>query len=74
MLFRVVRPMKRSGSRFAYFVQRIPANIRDKVTGERLAIPLGDGVTRSECRLEGEGRDSRPQYVADPCWPITTAQ
>jgi hypothetical protein len=36
--------MKRDGSRFAYFVQRIPADIRGKVAGERLASPLGDGV------------------------------
>jgi hypothetical protein len=38
MLFRVVRPMKRSGSRFRYFVQRIPADIKAAVAGERLAI------------------------------------
>lgn len=44
MLFRVVRPMKREGSRAAYFVQRIPADIRAKVVGRRLAIPVGDGV------------------------------
>lgn len=44
MLFRVVRPMKRSGSRCIYFVQRIPADVRIALTGERLAIPLGDGV------------------------------
>ena len=42
MLFRVVRPMKRKNSRSAYFVQRIPADIKHKVIGQRLAIPVGD--------------------------------
>jgi hypothetical protein len=44
MLFRVVRPMKRKSSRSAYFVQRIPADLRAKVVGQKLAIPVGDGV------------------------------
>ncbi len=44
MLFRVVRPMKRKNSRAAYFVQRIPADVKAKVAGTRLAIPFGDGV------------------------------
>ncbi|SEH52325.1 hypothetical protein SAMN05216367_0894 [Tardiphaga sp. OK245] len=44
MLFRVVRPMKRKSSRSAYFVQRIPADIKGRVVGQRLAIPFGDSV------------------------------
>ncbi|WP_225128002.1 tyrosine-type recombinase/integrase [Bradyrhizobium sp. IC3123] len=51
MLFRVVRPMRRDGSRFPLFVQRIPADVRRKVVGFELAIPLGDSfvfVTLSE--------------------------
>ena len=43
--------MRRDGSRFPIFVQRIPADVRDKATGNPLAIPLGDGfvfVTLSE--------------------------
>lgn len=43
MLFRLVRPMKREGSRSSYFVQRIPADVRAKAVGLRLAIPLGAG-------------------------------
>ncbi|WP_247389256.1 MULTISPECIES: tyrosine-type recombinase/integrase [unclassified Bradyrhizobium] len=43
MLFRVVRPMSRDGSRFPSFVQRIPADVRAKVAGIELAIPLGGG-------------------------------
>jgi hypothetical protein len=35
--------MKRKTSRSAYFVQRIPADVKAKVAGQRLAIPLGDG-------------------------------
>jgi integrase len=41
MLFRVVRPMKRDGSRIPMFVQRIPADVMDRAVGTRLAIPLG---------------------------------
>jgi integrase len=44
MLFRVVRPMKRKSSRAAYFVQRIPSDLRAKIVGHKLAIPFGDGV------------------------------
>ena len=43
--------MRRDGSRFPLFVQRIPADVRDKAIGKPLAIPLGDGfvfVTPSE--------------------------
>jgi hypothetical protein len=36
--------MKRKNSRSAYFVQRIPAEIKSKVVGQRLAIPFGDSV------------------------------
>lgn len=42
MLFRVVRPMKRDGSRIPIFVQRIPADVMSRAVGTRLAIPLGD--------------------------------
>lgn len=45
MLFRVVRPMKRDGSRIPIFVQRIPADVMSRAVGTRLAIPLGDGFT-----------------------------
>ena len=44
MLFRVVRPMKRKSSRAAYFVQRIPVDVKARVVGRRLAIPFGGGV------------------------------
>ena len=42
MLFRLVRPMRPSGSRNRYYVQRIPADVRCKVVGLTLALPLGD--------------------------------
>ncbi|MXN66705.1 tyrosine-type recombinase/integrase [Stappia sp. GBMRC 2046] len=41
MLFRLVRPLKRSGSSFSYFQQRIPADLKDKVRGKSLALPVG---------------------------------
>ena len=44
MLFRVVRPMKQKSSRAAYFVQRIPVDVKARVVGRRLAIPFGGGV------------------------------
>ncbi|GAA0026831.1 hypothetical protein BROWWM01_09630 [Bradyrhizobium ottawaense] len=43
--------MRRDGSRFPLFVQRIPADVRRKAVGIKLAIPLGEGfvfVTPSE--------------------------
>ena len=41
MLFRLVRPMMRKGSRNWYFVQRIPADVKARAAGLQLAIPLG---------------------------------
>ena len=41
MLFRLVRPMKRDGSRMPIFVQRIPTDVMSRAVGTRLAIPLG---------------------------------
>src|ERR1700744_4359989 len=43
--------MRRDGSRFPLFVQRIPADVRDQAIGNPLAIPLGEKfvfVTPSE--------------------------
>ncbi len=38
------RPMKRPGSSIHQFVQRIPADVIDKVRGMTLTIPVGDTV------------------------------
>jgi hypothetical protein len=46
MLFRLVRPVKRSGSSIPYFVQRIPADVRASAVGRVLRIPLGDSTAR----------------------------
>ena len=46
MLFRLVRPMKRSGSSVPQFVQRIPADVRSRAIGRTLDIPLGSGGTQ----------------------------
>lgn len=43
--------MRRDGSRFPLFVQRIPLDVRSNIVGKALAIPLGDSfafVTPSE--------------------------
>lgn len=45
MLYRMVRPVQRKGTRNRQFVQRIPSDLRSKVGGLRLDIPLGDSVT-----------------------------
>jgi integrase len=46
MLFRLVRPVKRTGSRNRQFVRRIPSDVRSKATGLKLSIPVG-GQTQS---------------------------
>ncbi|MGC1778748.1 MAG: tyrosine-type recombinase/integrase [Xanthobacteraceae bacterium] len=42
MLFRLVRPVKRTGSRNPQFVRRIPSDVRSKAVGLKLSIPVGD--------------------------------
>ncbi|MFB9985077.1 hypothetical protein ACFSQQ_37275 [Mesorhizobium kowhaii] len=42
MLYRLVRPVKRTGSSKQQFVQRIPADLRDRMVGMKLAVPIGD--------------------------------
>ena len=42
MLFRLVRPVKRQGSRHHQFVRRIPSDVRSKAVGLKLAIPVGE--------------------------------
>jgi hypothetical protein len=44
MLYRVVRPMKREGSRFQLYVRRIPVDVRDQLVGRTLHFPLGEGT------------------------------
>ena len=50
MLFRVVRPVRRKGSRVPYFVQRIPADVKARAAGIKLTIPLGDSFHRVALR------------------------
>jgi integrase len=42
MLFRLVRPVKRFGSSMSYYQQRIPADVRARAIGRKLAIPIGE--------------------------------
>jgi len=42
MLFRLVRPVKRTGSRYRHFVRRIPSDVRSKAVGLKLSIPVGE--------------------------------
>jgi hypothetical protein len=47
MLFRLVRPVLRKGSRVPDFVQRIPADVRAVIRNPlRLAVPVGGGFHR----------------------------
>ena len=42
MLFRLVRPMKRAGSRNQYFIKRIPADLKSRDEDLRVYVPIGD--------------------------------
>jgi hypothetical protein len=42
MLFRLVRPVKRTGSRNRHFVRRIPSDVRSKAVGLKFSIPVGE--------------------------------
>jgi hypothetical protein len=44
MLYRMVRPLLRKGSRNRQFHQRIPTDVRSRIAGLRLDIPLGDST------------------------------
>src|SRR4029077_14993533 len=44
MLVRLVRPMRRKESFNAYFVQRIPADVKSTAAGTVLQVPVGDGL------------------------------
>ncbi len=42
MLFRLVRPVKRAGSRNQYFVKRIPSDLKSRGEDLHVYVPLGD--------------------------------
>lgn len=44
MLFRLVRPVKRKESRNAYYVRRIPTDVRAKANGLKLSVPVGEEI------------------------------
>ena len=46
MLLRLVRPVKRTGTSFNHFQQRIPADIRGRAVGMALDVPLGSRSVR----------------------------
>jgi hypothetical protein len=56
MLFRLVRPVRRSNSSMSEFVQRIPKDVRAQAVGLSLDVPLGyvdgDSVRRAYSRAE----------------------
>lgn len=41
MLFRLVRPVRRKGTRNHQFVRRIPRDVRDRAAGKTLHVPVG---------------------------------
>lgn len=41
MLFRLVQPVKRSGSSKGQFQKRIPGDLRDRIAGRKLVVPIG---------------------------------
>jgi hypothetical protein len=46
MLYRLVRPMQRKGSRNAYFQQHIPADVKQAAIGRRLEFQVGAETVR----------------------------
>src|SRR5450631_223098 len=42
MLYRLARPMRRSGTSMSYFQQRIPFDVKARASAVRLDIPVGD--------------------------------
>jgi hypothetical protein len=46
MLYRLVRPMQRKGSRNVYFVQRIPADVKEAAIGRQLEFLVGEETVR----------------------------
>lgn len=46
MRFRLVRPMVSKGSSIPQFTKRIPADIKPRLVGQTLLIPLGDSTVR----------------------------
>ena len=60
MLFRVVRPMKREGSRIPMFVQRIPADVMGRAVGRR----AGKGNTAAIAMVSANA-DQRARDLAE---------
>lgn len=71
--------MRRDGSRFPLFVQRIPAHVRRKAVGFEFAIPLGNTVVfmkpsegaqavRFSLRTTGPSEVKTRQALATPVW------
>lgn len=54
MLFRLVRPVIRSGSSYPYFVQRIPADVRACAVGRVLEIPIAGKTLRITIKPRAE--------------------
>lgn len=51
------RPMRRSGTSFHQFIQRIPADIKSKVRGTTLVVPVGAETIR--IAVSGRAQDVR---------------
>ena len=41
MLFRLVQPVRRSGSSKGQLQKRIPEDLRDRIAGRKLVVPIG---------------------------------
>jgi hypothetical protein len=54
MLYRLVRPIQRKGSRDAYFQQRIPADVRQVAIGRVLEFQVVSGGETVRVALTGQ--------------------
>ncbi|MCR9280453.1 MAG: hypothetical protein NXH99_02085 [Rhodobacteraceae bacterium] len=70
MLYRLVRPIKRKESSNPQFVKRIPLDLRNRMSGMKLCLPLGDdtvsvAVSAKTQAIRFSLRSSDPGEVKD---------
>lgn len=67
MLFNLVRPVKRSGSTKHQFVKRIPNDLRKRMVGRKLPIPIGDDTAFVTITAAMDSRGSSTASLVGHC-------
>ena len=65
MLSRLVQPVKRPGSSKLQFAKRLPTDLRDRLAGQSLAIPVGDEVVHMTISAKADSIRLSPR-TSDP--------